>query len=142
MPGCRAGPRPVGVGTGRMSKALSRLVTGSREEACQDRDCDPGAWRGIQVMSLQPATPKEKRCHKDHSCDTWQQNGQGPEHVAGRQRVTGTWRKQQQPHFHPPAVHQPIGGVGSTNHAPHFQVPIIRLAVCELAASPCLLVAS
>ena len=66
-------------------------------------------------MSLQPATPKEKRRHEDHSCDTWQQNGQGPEHVAGRQRVTGTWRKQQQPHFHPPAVHQPVGGW--TNHA-------------------------
>ena len=46
MPGCRTGPRPVGVETGRMSKALSRLVTGSREEACQDTDCDPGAWRG------------------------------------------------------------------------------------------------
>lgn len=72
-------PHPVGVGTGRMSKALSRLVTGSREEACQDTDCGPGTWRGIQVMSLQPATLKEKRCHKDHSCDTWQQNGQGPE---------------------------------------------------------------
>lgn len=73
------GPRPAGVGTGRMSKALSKLVTGSREEACQDTDLGPGAWRGIQVVPLQLATFKEKRCHKDHSCVTWQQNGQEPE---------------------------------------------------------------
>ena len=43
-------PHPVGVGTGRMSKALSRLVTGSREEACQDTDCGPGTWLRGQIQ--------------------------------------------------------------------------------------------
>lgn len=97
-------PCPVGVETGRMSKALSRLVTGSQEGACQHTDCGPGAWRGIQVMSLQPATLKKKRhATRTTHVTLGSRMGKDRSSVAGRQRVTGTWRK----HQHLPASFPP-----------------------------------